>query len=372
MPSYRSLRPTLRVKSPEEFSTPAGKAGLPLIAGGAVSPFSLSDTFAFHPGMDALHQGPWAAGQLAIVHAAGLPSSVSTTRSHFDAMWIADLGAADLTLTSGLLNRFLSELGASARLPALGTGAALPRSLGGPSPAFGIEDLASFSVGGFADVATAKAVLGDWQSAGTDVVSTAAGSTLQVVDLVDAVDWTAPAFAPAGGAVYEQDPIGSGLRQVAMAIKANLGLRAAAVDFDHWDTHSGHGVPEDPQAWFRRQATALSNALTAFWLDLGTKMSEVTVVVETEFGRTIGENGSGGTDHGRGGAMLVMGGNVRGGVFGRFPTTISEGPEGDLEVLNDWRTVLAEVLTVRGGLPLSRLSTVLPGWSGTPLGLCQP
>ena len=97
-------------------------------------------------------------------------------------------------------------------------------------------------------------------------------------------------------------------------------------------------------------------------------MSEVTLVTMSEFGRTINENGSGGTDHGRATAMFVIGRNVRGGVHGAFPDQIVDGPEGDLAVLNDYRHVMAEVMGTRAAA--TNLSTVFPGYAGhTPLGL---
>ncbi len=180
-----------------------------------------------------------------------------------------------------------------------------------------------------------------------------------------------PAFEPGNGAVYAHDELAEGLQEIGRAIKADIGLRAAAVDLGGWDTHSDEGSPENPDAYMRRKASQLSDALTAFWMDMGADMSEITVIVATEFGRTIGENGSGGTDHGRGSAALVMGGGVRGGVHGVFPDEMSDGPEGDLVVLNDSRSILAEVLTTRGGLPANGVATVLPGWSGDLLGVCR-
>ena len=89
----------------------------------------------------------------------------------------------------------------------------------------------------------------------------------------------------------------------------------------------------------------------------------MTVVCLSEFGRTINENGSGGTDHGRGSAVLVMGAGIRGGVHGDFPDRIENGPEGDLVVLNDYRRVLAEVLTVRAGA--TDLSRTFPTYTPT-------
>jgi uncharacterized protein (DUF1501 family) len=91
-------------------------------------------------------------------------------------------------------------------------------------------------------------------------------------------------------------------------------------------------------------------------------MNEVTVVTMSEFGRTIALNGSGGTDHGRAGAMFVMGGAVNGGLYGNYPSgPLEDGPDGDLEVQNDFRRVLAEIVTKRlGG---ASLGAVFPGYS---------
>jgi len=119
---------------------------------------------------------------------------------------------------------------------------------------------------------------------------------------------------------------------------------------------------------FRGRATGFSDALAAFYNDLGTQMNEVTLMTMSEFGRTINENGSGGTDHGRGSAMFVMGRKVKGGVYGAFPSTITDGPEGDLAVLNDYRRVASEVLSVRGNA--TNLPAVFPTYTAqSPLGL---
>ena len=99
--------------------------------------------------------------------------------------------------------------------------------------------------------------------------------------------------------------------------------------------------------------------------------NEVTVVTMSEFGRTIGVNGSGGTDHGRGSVMFVMGGSVNGGLYGNYPSgPLDDGPDGDLAVQNDFRRPLAEVVTKRLGN--STLGQVFPGYSHPgDLGLCN-
>lgn len=365
MPTYQALRPTIRVKAPEEFADPTGKAGLPLDAGGAIAPFALSGTFAFHPGMDRLHQGAWANGDLAIVHAAGMPASESPTRSHFESQRNWEAGSASLHVADGFLNRFLQGVPGLDRLSAIGRGSTLQAMLQGGAPAFSVASIGGFGVRGFADNNRARTALVAMYPQGGDLLTSTGAETLAITGLIAGL----PADpGPQNGAAYGNDGLSNGLREAARLIRANVGLRAVVVDDGGWDTHTTMGAPEDTAAYFRGRVTTHSNALQAFYQDLGGAMSEVTVVTMTEFGRTINENSSGGTDHGRGTVMMVMGANVNGGVYGGFPTSIDQGPEGDLIVLNDYRRVVSEVLTTRGGA--TDPGAVFPTYGGdAPLGL---
>jgi uncharacterized protein (DUF1501 family) len=115
----------------------------------------------------------------------------------------------------------------------------------------------------------------------------------------------------------------------------------------------------------------LANGLSAFRQDLGPRMATTTMVVMTEFGRRVAENSAFGTDHGRGGAMFVMGGGVKGGrVLGGWPglkPEMLEGP-GDLPVWNNYRNVLAPVLT-RHGVDSANLARIFPDFTFQPLTL---
>ena len=141
MPTYRTLRPTIRVKDATEFTDPTGVAGLPLDAGGNVAPFALSGTFALHPGMEPLHQGAWADGHLAVVHAAGMPASESATRSHFESEQYWERGSSSLGVTTGFLNRYLGGQSGLDRLSAVGRGSTLQEMLRGSSPAFSMSSI---------------------------------------------------------------------------------------------------------------------------------------------------------------------------------------------------------------------------------------
>jgi uncharacterized protein (DUF1501 family) len=365
MPSYQALRPTIRVRAPEEFTDPTTLAGLPLDAGGAVEPFEHSGVFGLHPGMEALHRGAWAAGDLAIVHAAGMPASASTSRSHFESQRNWEAGSPDLSVADGFLNRFVRQLPDGERLSALARGSIVPAMLHGEAPAFSMSSISSFGVRGFSDNARARTALMSLYPSGADLLTGTGAETLSITGLIGAL----PADpGPQNGAAYGWDGLAKHLQEVARLVKADVGLRVAVVDDGGWDTHNGQGVPERPDAYFRTRTRQFSDALQAFYQDLGDRMAEVTLVTVSEFGRTINENSSGGTDHGRATAMFVMGRNVRGGVHGRFPPAIVDAPEGDLEVLNDFRHVLAEVLQARGGA--TDLGAVFPGYAGhAPLGL---
>lgn len=363
MPTYRALRPTIRVKDPGEVA--AGGAGLPLDAGGNVASFPLSGTFALHPGMEPLHQGAWANGHLAVVHAAGLPAAESATRSHFDAERYWEYGSASIGVTNGFVNRFLGGQAGLDRLSAIGRGSTLPMSLRGPAPAYSMSSIGGFGVRGFPNNTQARTALVGLYRHGADLLNETGADTLDVVNLLAALP---PDPGPGNGAVYGTDDLSNNLKEVARLIKANVGLRAVAINYGGWDTHGEQGVPEDPNGYFRRRSNGLATALQAFYQDLGTAMDEVTLVTLSEFGRTIDENGTLGTDHGRGTAMMVLGRKVRGGVHGAFPATIANGPEGDLTVLNDYRRVLSEVLSVRCGA--TNLGSIFPTYTQqAPLGV---
>lgn len=357
MPTYQALRPTIRVRPPEEFTGQTEGAGLPLDAGGSVAPFDLSGVFGLNPGMSALHAGPWADGHLAVVHAVGMPASESATRSHFESQRNWEAGTARLNITDGFLNRHLSAFTDLSGVSAIGRGSTLQAMLGGSVPAFAMSSIAGFGVRGFHNNKKAATALAAMYPSGGDLLSTVGADTLSVTSMISGI----PDPGPQNGATYGWDGLAQGLREAARLIRADVGLRAVVIDDGGWDTHTGMGAPEDPNSYFRRRTGEFSNALAAFYKDLGSAMDEVTLVTMTEFGRTINENGSGGTDHGRGSALFVMGRNVNGGVYGDFPNEIVDGPEGDLTVANDFRHVLSEVLTKR--MPGSDMAHVFPGYS---------
>ena len=138
-----------------------------------------------------------------------------------------------------------------------------------------------------------------------------------------------------------------------------------SIDLPGWDSHFAQ------QGQVENLASRLAGGLEAFRRDLGPRMATTTVVVMTEFGRTVEENSAFGTDHGRGSAMLVLGGGVAGGrMHGAWHGLAPEKLErrgvlegyGDLPVLNNYRDVLAPVLARHGASP-AHLAMTFPNFS---------
>ena len=158
-------------------------------------------------------------------------------------------------------------------------------------------------------------------------------------------------------------------------IKLNVGLRVATLDLGGWDTHETQGI--QPGGTYSNLVRTLSDSLAAFYGDLDRSSSpaitkRLTIVVQSEFGRRVQENGERGTDHGTANPMLVIGGNVRGGVYGNWPGLHPDQRfEGaDLAPTTDYRTVLSEILLRRFGNP--SVGDVFPGFTGySPLGLVR-
>lgn len=153
-------------------------------------------------------------------------------------------------------------------------------------------------------------------------------------------------YQPSDGAVYPDSPYGKALKQIAQLIKADLGLEVACADIGDWDTHVNQGGADGEMAVNLAEFAA---GLRALYIDLSADLGRVTIVTMSEFGRRAAENGGGGTDHGHGNVMFVMGGNLTGGIYGAWPGLQPEqlyGP-GDLAITSDFRDVLAEILQKR-------------------------
>ena len=211
----------------------------------------------------------------------------------------------------------------------------LPRTLRGSSDAVALNDVSSFQVG----TAATSGLLEQMYAASSDPrLRTPGNGAFEAARVIDG--FRKQPYAPANGALYVGQ-FGQRLMQIARLIKADAGLEVAFADIGGWDHHSN----EAPQLTGLSREFAMS--LAAFVRDLGDRMEDVVLVTMSEFGRTAAENGSGGTDHGHGNVMMVVGGRVQGGrLYGRWPGLEPEQlfEQRDLAVTTDFRDVLGELV----------------------------
>jgi len=321
----------------------------------------LDGYWGLHPRLASLRPF-WQNGSLALVHAVGSPD---TTRSHFDAQDYMESGTpGSKATTDGWLNRQCQHDQEHAATPfrAVAFGPQLPRVLAGTAPSLAIDDLRTFGVrdtgssgGGLAGVFEKL-----YAGASTGLLATSSREGFEAMRMLREADPTRN--APANGAEYPAGKFGTSMRQIAQLIKADLGMEIAFADLTGWDTHVNQGAGDGQLAG---RLDELAQGLAAFMTDLGERMRDVVVLTMSEFGRTVAENGTNGTDHGHGTAMMVMGGGVAGGkVHGRWPgLDPAQRYEGrDVPVTTDFRALFGEVLVRHLGA--TDLAAVFPGYVG--------
>src|SRR5262249_4243769 len=303
----------------------------------------------------------WKAGTMAAVHAVASPDA---SRSHFQAQDCYERGTATTSTRTGWLDRALTALGPGTTFRAIAEGDTTPRSMVGSEPKLVLDGIGNFALAG-GDGMREKTVAA-LQALYTGIDHPAASFALATVKALDA----ARRIAESGYNTTVRYPGGGfadRLRDVARLIKANVGLRVAAVDLGGWDMHTGIGNVDGGE--MRSHLGELAAALAAFATDLGPRLTDVNVVTMSEFGSRVGENGNQGCDHGQGGLMLLLGGGLAGGiVHGKWPG-LAPGAldQGDLAGPNDYRDVLAELLVRR--FNVGDLGNIFPDHKYAPIGV---
>jgi uncharacterized protein (DUF1501 family) len=170
-------------------------------------------------------------------------------------------------------------------------------------------------------------------------------------------------YTPAGNAHYPSGKLGQNLMQIARLIKANVGLEVAFTDVGGWDHHVNEVGGKSTVGQLANLLNDFGQALSAFYLDLGDRMADVSVVSMSEFGRTAKENGTRGTDHGHANVMFAFGGGIKGGkIYGDWPGMEREQlyEQRDLNLTTDFRDVLGELVTRHLGN--QHIASVFPGY----------
>jgi len=304
-------------------------------------------TLGLHPSMRPLMDDFWNHGELAIVTSVGYPHH---NRSHFYSTAVWNTADPNQTNKEGWLGPFIDEQ--NDPFCATNFGSELPRALRGVHVSgLSIDSIRGFGLSG-----------GDWEEQlqselqrqirnvrnGTaEEVRRAMEHMLRSIDKVQGAGDAA--YAPA--TTFPNTHYGRRLADIARLIKYDFDSQVYYTSAGGYDTHSNQGGVTGTQA---NNLSALSEALAAFRQEMiaQQKWNDVMVLIFSEFGRRAVQNASGGTDHGKGGALFVVGGSVNGGVYGGEPQLAPDAlDDGDLAVHTDFRTVYAAAARHIGANP---------------------
>ena len=324
--------------------------------------------FGLHPAMKPL-EWLYTAGELAAVHAVGLPVP---NRSHFSAMEEIEDADTGSTARQGWVNRMIGLGGAVDPTEAIHLSSSIaPTMISGAAPTIAADRLGADLDGRCRQRrrVVAATTQGARPRRGAATRCSARPTARRRPPSTRSRRWRARRTRPAVPypSSWPATDLSEALRDTAQLIKADIGTEVVSIDYGSWDLHSDYGTVQ----WGEMQSltAAFAAVLDAFLRDLGDLRSRVTVVTISEFGRRLQENGNRGLDHGWGNMMLVAGGGVRGGrYYGSWPGLGSgQDHDADLKVTTDYRSVLGEIVARR--FPDRSLSSVFPGVGYAPLGL---
>jgi uncharacterized protein (DUF1501 family) len=316
----------------------------------------LDSRFGLHPALSSL-MPLWAERQLAFIHAAGSPDP---TRSHFDAQLYLENGTPGQSTTrDGWMNRLLLALpGPRGPTDAISIGPTVPQILAGKAP------VATLLLGpdGAKPLPLDQPGIGsafDRLYSGDDRLAQSyregRAARAQLVSALKAERQIADNGAPPASGFPGQ------AARLAALIRQNDSIRLAVIALGGWDTHVNQGNHKGQLA---NRLRSLGEGLAGFARGAGPAWRDTVIVVLSEFGRTVRENGNGGTDHGHGNVIWVLGGAVQGGcVYGDWPGLAPARlyQRRDLAVTTDFRAVLSVILEHHERLTDPQLDAVLPG-----------
>ena len=331
--AYYAARPKLAIPRPDA-------------SGNDPKVLDLDGFFGLHPALAPLLP-VFKGGEMVAVHATGSPDE---TRSHFEAMDFMERGTpGDFSLHTGWIGRHLATLdtGNTSPVRAVGWGTAVQASLRGTVSPVAIKSIADYHLGGdLKAAARMMTAIDSLYKLDSDTLYASAQATTSAIQVVAGIGYQN--YQPQNRATYPESDFANALKQTAALIRANVGLEAACIDLGGWDTHVNQGGVEGEQASLM---TDLAEGLAAFHSDMGTDMQRVTVVVMSEFGRRVQENGGGGTDHGHGSALLTMSGSLSSAkpVVANWPGMSEDKLDRgeDLAITIDYRDILGELMTNR-------------------------
>jgi uncharacterized protein (DUF1501 family) len=351
----KAARPTLFMSAAKDQSR------APLI--------DLDNRFGLHPAMKSFEPF-FRDKRLAIVHGIGSPNN---TRSHFDAQDYMESGTPfNKGTASGWLNRAVGLLGHDATpFRAVSLTSSMPRSFYGDNPSVAISNLQDFAIqmrgNPMGASVAAKSFEDLYDKTASGLLKDTGKESFDAVKMLQKAD--VKNYRTENNAFYPNTALGNSLKQIAQLIKIDVGLEVAFAESGGWDTHFNQGAE---QGVFARNVSDLSNSIIAFWTDMGAYQDDVTVMTMTEFGRTVRQNGTGGTDHGRASCNFILGNDVNGGIVHGLvkPLAFENLEDGrDLTVTTDFRAVFSEVADKH--LKINSDNVLFPDWKGTKVGVMR-
>ena len=323
-PLYRDNRPVVNV--------PEGKE------------LQLDDKAAFHPEMAPI-KNLYDKGQVAVIHGVGYPDS---PRSHFGCMDIWHTCEPDKLGTEGWLGRATKDIDPNKEnvLTTVSFGAALFRALVMPGvPVACVDDLDSYGLlPGITEQAQRTKILSRFERLYSPVMGSSAvmdymGQT--GLDTLEGADILKEAPKMYSSTIeYPDTSIAAKLKGISQIHQAGFGTRVLYCDHGSFDSHSNQIGMHD-KLW-----KDVSEAVECFFDDLKEHdaADNVVMLMFTEFGRRVHDNGSG-TDHGAGGAAFVIGDAVKGGQYSEFPSLeANQLEQGDVVPNHDFRSIYSVLL----------------------------
>lgn len=313
----------------------------------------LDGRFGLHPALGML-MPLWQQGNLGFVHASGSPDP---TRSHFEAQTLMESGTTSSYYTSdGWMNRLLAAIANHNPIQAVSVSPIIPRILSGKMP-----------VANFASNYNTVLDRPQFASAfnqlyrGSDPLSQSYQEGQAARQAILSAQQSEMQMANNGAPPSSN--FGKDAQRLAQAMVRDPRIQLAFMALDGWDTHVNQGSSKGALA---TNLGRLGNGLVVLQQGLGSVFRDTTIMVMSEFGRTVHENGNSGTDHGHGNVIWLLGGPIRGGkIYGNWPglepEQLDEGR--DLAVTTDFRDVVSTVLLRHLNISDTNLAQVLPKYT---------
>lgn len=286
----------------------------------------------------------WNKGNLAIVNGVGYPNP---NRSHFRSMDVWHTAESEKIGDEGWLGQTIRDLDPTGEnvLTGVNFGRGLPRALHakgvsvasvGNLETYGLfPDIEDEKLRAYALEAFSQMYGGDSKDNVSEFIKQTGTDALKGADILR----TAPQQY-SSNVEYADNPIAENMKSIAQVMTADLGTRVYYTAHGSFDTHAGE-LKSHSRLW-----TEVSDAVGDFMEDLEAHdlADDTIVLMFSEFGRRIRDNGAG-TDHGSGGIAFVVGGSVNGGLYGEYPSLDEDKQlEGDLHFNNDFRSTYSTIL----------------------------